>query len=60
LVSLHRAIVALGFGAIGFFLAWGGLSNAGTKYEAGFVITAVVYLAWHLLARTGRETHLAA
>ena len=25
-LSLRRAIVALGFGAIGFFLAWGGLS----------------------------------
>jgi hypothetical protein len=22
----------------------------------GFVITAVVYLAWHAIARTGRET----
>jgi len=139
-LSMRRAIVALGFGAIGFFLAWGGLSNAGTKYEnflliiaywispwlavyfcdmllrrnpdesllfstkrtnwagpvamlvgmgisiylfsnqteyiglvpthhpafgditfeAGFLITAAVYLGWHLLARTGRETHLAA
>jgi NCS1 family nucleobase:cation symporter-1 len=139
-LSLRRAIVALGFGAIGFFLAWGGLANAGAKYEnflliiaywispwlavyfcdlllrrnpdesllfstkrtnwagpvamlvgmgvsiylfsnqteyvglvpthhpafgditfeAGFLITAAVYLGWHLLAKTGRETHLAA
>jgi len=139
-LSLRRAIVALGFGAIGFFLAWSGLHNAGAKYtnflliiaywiapwlavvfcdmllrrnpdeallfstkrtnwagpvamlvgmgisiwlfsnqteylgvvpthvpsvgdltaEAGFLITAAVYLGWHLLARTGRETHLTA
>jgi NCS1 family nucleobase:cation symporter-1 len=134
-LSLRRAIVALGFGTIGFFLAWSGLHNAGSKYEnflliiaywiapwlavyfcdmllrrrpdetllfdtrhanwagpaamlagmglsvwlfsnqteyvgvvpthvpsvgdltfeAGFVITALVYLGWHALARTGRE-----
>ena len=139
-LSLRRAIVALGFGAIGFFLAWSGLHNAGAKYtnflliiaywiapwlavvfsdmllrrnpdesllfatnrtnwagpvamlagmgisiwlfsnqteylgvvpmhvpsvgdltaEVGFLITAVIYLGWHALARTGRETHLAA
>ena len=137
-LSLRRAIVALGFGAIGFFLAWSGLHNAGSKYEnflliiaywiapwlavyfcdmllrrdpdesllfatrrtnwagpvamllgmgisiwlfsnqteyvglvpkhigsagdltfeVGFVITAVVYLGWHAIARTGRETTL--
>jgi nucleobase:cation symporter-1, NCS1 family len=138
-LSLRRAIVALGFGTIGFFLAWSGLHNAGSKYEnflliiaywiapwlavylcdlllrpnpheallfdtkhanwagpvamlvgmgisiwlfsnqteylgvvpthvpsvgdltfeVGFVITAVVYLTWHLIAGTGRETTLA-
>jgi NCS1 family nucleobase:cation symporter-1 len=138
-LSLRRAIVALGFGTIGFFLAWSALSNAGSKYEnflliiaywiapwlavyfcdlwlrrnpdesllfsktrtnwagpvamlvgmgvsiglfsnqteyigpvpthipsvgdltfeVGFVITALVYLGWHALARTGRETSLA-
>jgi nucleobase:cation symporter-1, NCS1 family len=138
-LSLRRAIVALGFGTIGFFLAWNGLSNV-SKYEnflliiaywiapwlavvfcdmllrrnpdetllfstrrtnwagpvamlagmgisiwlfanqppdyvglvpthvpavgdltfeVGFVITAVVYLAWHAIARTGRENTLA-
>src|SRR6266852_5530830 len=137
-LSLRRAIVALGFGAIGFFLAWSGLHNAGAKYtnflliiaywiapwlavyfcdmllrrnpdetllfatrhknwagpvamavgigisiwlfsnqteylgvvpkhfpstgdltfEVGFVITAVIYLGWHLIAGTGRETTL--
>ena len=140
-LSPRRAIVALGFGTIGFFLAWSGLHNAGTKYEnflliiaywiapwlavyfcdlllrrnpdesllfstkrprtgpgrwpcwsgwasrsgcsptrpstsgwcprtsasagdltfeAGFVITAVVYLGWHAIAKTGRETTLTA
>ena len=138
-LSLRRAIVALGFGTIGFFLAWSGLHNAGAKYtnflliiaywiapwlavyfcdlllrpnpdeallfatrrtnwagpvamlagmgisiwlfsnqteylgvvpthvpsvgdltfEVGFVITAVVYLTWHAIARTGRESTLA-
>jgi nucleobase:cation symporter-1, NCS1 family len=138
-LSLRRAIVALGFGTIGFFLAWSALSNAGSKYEnflliiaywiapwlavyfcdlwlrrnpdesllfntrwtnwagpvamlvgmgisiglfsnqteyigpvpthvpavgdltfeVGFVITAAVYLGWHAIARTGRETSLA-
>jgi len=139
-LGLRRAIVALGFGTIGFFLAWSGLHDAGTKYEdflliiaywiapwlavyfcdqwlrrnpeetllfstrrtnwagpvamlagmglsiwlfsnqtkyvglvpthvpavgdltfeVGFVITAAVYLIWHAIARTGRETTLAA
>jgi nucleobase:cation symporter-1, NCS1 family len=138
-LALRRAIVALGFGAIGFFLAWSGLHDAGTKYEnflliiaywiapwlavyfcdlllrrhpeeallfatkrtnwagpvamlvgmgisiwlfsnqteyvgvvpshypsvgdvtfeVGFVITALVYLGWHALTRTGRENTLA-
>jgi len=138
-LSLRRAIVALGFGTIGFFLAWSALPNAGTRYEnflliiaywiapwlavyfcdlllrrnpdeallfatrrtnwagpvamlvgmgisiwlfsnqteylgvvpthvpsvgdltfeAGFLITALVYLGWHAIARTGRENTLA-
>jgi NCS1 family nucleobase:cation symporter-1 len=138
-LALRRAIVALGFGAIGFFLAWSALPNAGTRYEnflliiaywiapwlavyfcdqlvrrnpheallfdtkrtnwagpvamligmgisiwlfsnqteyigvvpthvpavgdltfeVGFVITAAVYLIWHAVAKTGRETTLA-
>ena len=139
-LSLRRAIVALGFGTIGFFLAWSALPNAGSRYEnflliiaywiapwlavylcdlllrrdphesllfdtrhknwagpvamlvgmgisiwlfsnqteyvgvvpthvadvgdltfeVGFVITAVIYLGWHLIAGTGRERTLAA
>ena len=27
-------------------------------FEAGFFITAVVYLGWHAIAKTGRETTL--
>ncbi|MDQ2814079.1 MAG: cytosine permease [Actinomycetota bacterium] len=137
-LSLRRAIVALGFGTIGFFLAWSGLHNAGSDYqnflliiaywiapwlavyfcdlllrrnpeeallfnqrhknwagpvamligmgisiwlfsnqtkyvgvvpkhigsagdltfEAGFLITAVIYLGWHAIAKTGREATL--
>jgi hypothetical protein len=29
-------------------------------FEAGFLITAVVYLGWHAIAKTGRETTLTA
>jgi purine-cytosine permease-like protein len=32
-LSLRRAIVAVVFGTAGFFLAWSGLSDAGSKYE---------------------------
>ena len=27
-------------------------------FEVGFVITAAVYLGWHAIAKTGRETTL--
>ena len=45
-LSLRRAIVALGFGTIGFFLAWSGLSNAGTKYENFLLIIAYWIAPW--------------
>jgi NCS1 family nucleobase:cation symporter-1 len=32
-LGLRRAIVALVFGVVGFFLAWSGLQDAGHKYE---------------------------
>jgi NCS1 nucleoside transporter family len=32
-LALRRAIVAIAFGLIGFFLAWSGLHDAGEKYE---------------------------
>jgi nucleobase:cation symporter-1, NCS1 family len=64
-LSLRRAIVALGFGAIGFFLAWSGLHNAGTKYEDFLLIIAywiapwlAVYFCDMLLRRDPDETLL--
>jgi nucleobase:cation symporter-1, NCS1 family len=45
-LALRRAIVALGFGIIGFFLAWSGLHNAGTKYENFLLIIAYWIAPW--------------
>ena len=45
-LSLRRALVALVFGTIGFFLAWSGLSNAGTKYENFLLIIAYWIAPW--------------
>ena len=45
-LSLRRAIVALGFGVIGFFLAWSGLHNAGSKYENFLLIIAYWIAPW--------------
>ena len=64
-LSLRRAIVALGFGTIGFFLAWSGLHNAGSKYENFLLIIAywiapwlAVYFCDQLLRRNPDETLL--
>jgi nucleobase:cation symporter-1, NCS1 family len=45
-LALRRAIVALGFGIIGFFLAWSALSNAGSKYENFLLIIAYWIAPW--------------
>jgi NCS1 family nucleobase:cation symporter-1 len=45
-LALRRAIVALVFGVIGFFLAWSGLSNAGTKYNNFLLIIAYWIAPW--------------
>jgi nucleobase:cation symporter-1, NCS1 family len=45
-LGLRRAIVALGFGAIGFFLAWSGLSDAGTKYNNFLLLIAYWIAPW--------------
>ncbi len=45
-MALRRAVVALGFGAIGFFLAWSGLHNAGSKYENFLLIIAYWIAPW--------------
>ena len=61
-LSLRRAIVALGFGIIGFFLAWSGLHDAGAKYENFLLIIAywiapwlAVYFCDQLLRRATRD-----
>jgi nucleobase:cation symporter-1, NCS1 family len=45
-LALRRALVALVFGAIGFFLAWSGLHNAGTKYDNFLLIIAYWIAPW--------------
>jgi NCS1 family nucleobase:cation symporter-1 len=45
-LALRRAIVALGFGTIGFFVAWAGLHNAGSKYENFLLIIAYWIAPW--------------
>jgi NCS1 family nucleobase:cation symporter-1 len=45
-LSIRRAIVAIGFGTIGFFLAWSGLSDAGTKYNNFLLIIAYWIGPW--------------
>jgi len=45
-LHIRRAIVALGFGAIGFFLAWSGLHDAGTKYNNFLLIIAYWIAPW--------------
>jgi NCS1 nucleoside transporter family len=60
-LGLRRAIVAIGFGVIGFLLAWSGLSDAGKKYEDFLLVISYwigpwlgVYFAdWYL--RRGRR-----
>ena len=44
--SLRRAIVALGFGIIGFFIAWGALADAGAKYESFLLVIAYWIAPW--------------
>ncbi|MCU1556254.1 MAG: cytosine permease [Microbacteriaceae bacterium] len=43
---LRRAIVALGFGIIGFFIAWSALADAGTKYEDFLLVIAYWIAPW--------------
>ena len=38
--------MALGFGAIGFFVAWSGLSDAGTKYNDFLLVIAYWIAPW--------------
>jgi NCS1 nucleoside transporter family len=45
-LALRRAIVALAFGVIGFFVALFGLHNAGTKYEDFLLVIAYWIAPW--------------
>jgi NCS1 nucleoside transporter family len=49
-LNIRRAIVALGFGAIGFFLAWSQLSNAGSTYNDFLLIIAYWIAPWLAVA----------
>jgi NCS1 family nucleobase:cation symporter-1 len=45
-LAARRAIVAVGFGIIGFFFAWSGLHDAGTKYNNFLLIIAYWIAPW--------------
>ncbi|MGH3211325.1 MAG: cytosine permease, partial [Trebonia sp.] len=45
-LAARRAIVALGFGAIGFFVGWSGLHNAGSDYNNFLLIIAYWISPW--------------
>lgn len=45
-LAWRRAIVALGFGAIGFVLAWTGLADAGHNYESFLLVIAYWVAPW--------------
>jgi NCS1 nucleoside transporter family len=45
-LAARRAIVALGFGAIGFFVGWSGLHNAGADYNNFLLIIAYWIAPW--------------
>jgi nucleobase:cation symporter-1, NCS1 family len=53
-LSLRRAIVALGFGAIGLVLAWNGLKDAGSNYEAFLLVIAYWIAPWLGVVLTDR------
>ncbi|MHB1172733.1 MAG: purine-cytosine permease family protein [Lacisediminihabitans sp.] len=44
--SLRRAIVALGFGVVGFFVAWSALADAGHNYENFLLVIAYWIAPW--------------
>jgi purine-cytosine permease-like protein len=60
-LNLRRAIVAIVFGVFGFFLAWSGLHDAGSKYENFLLVISywigpwlgVYFMDWYL--RRGRR-----
>jgi NCS1 family nucleobase:cation symporter-1 len=52
--TLRRAIVALGFGVVGFFIAWSALADAGTKYENFLLVIAYWIAPWLGVVLTDR------
>ncbi|HEV7184758.1 MAG TPA: cytosine permease [Leifsonia sp.] len=52
--ALRRAIVALGFGVIGFFIAWSALPDAGTNYENFLLVIAYWIAPWLGVVLTDR------
>jgi NCS1 family nucleobase:cation symporter-1 len=44
--ALRRAIIALGFGVIGFFIAWSALPDAGHTYENFLLVIAYWIAPW--------------
>src|SRR5215467_7981847 len=45
-LMLRRALVAIVFGVAGFFVAWSGLSDAGTKYNNFLLVIAYWIAPW--------------
>ncbi|GGF32714.1 purine-cytosine permease family protein [Subtercola lobariae] len=52
--ALRRALVALGFGIIGFFIAWSALADAGEKYENFLLVIAYWISPWLGVVLTDR------
>jgi NCS1 family nucleobase:cation symporter-1 len=44
--NIRRALVACVFGVIGFFVAWSGLDNAGSKYENFLLVISYWVAPW--------------
>jgi nucleobase:cation symporter-1, NCS1 family len=53
-LMLRRAIVALGFGAVGLVLAWNGLADAGHNYEAFLLVISYWIAPWLGVVLTDR------
>ncbi|GAA5166548.1 cytosine permease [Pseudonocardia eucalypti] len=45
-LAFRRALVAIGFGAVGFLLAWAGLTGASHKYESFLLVIAYWIAPW--------------
>lgn len=52
--ALRRAIVALGFGVVGFFIAWSALADAGQKYNNFLLVIAYWIAPWLGVVLTDR------